>query len=103
VFFQGLAYRQIWKTYWHIASEQLSFAYEGPRDERDRPNTWQLRLLRLFDAVSPLMHKREVPANEQACSTAREQRSCSGPSPMLSCHARPSLPILRRERVGTTM
>jgi hypothetical protein len=60
IFFRGLAYRNVWKLYWHIPSDQLSFNYNGPRGAFDHPGAWHIALLHAFNRVGDLMRNRRV-------------------------------------------
>jgi hypothetical protein len=72
VFFRGLAYRNVWVIYWDIASGELSFIQAAPRDDRDRPQPWHVKLLRAFDEVSPFMFNRTILPGEQGVVYERD-------------------------------
>ena len=65
VFFQGLAYRQMWSLFWDIKKDAVSFSYEGLRGEFDRPGKWHIAVLKAFAEVEPLLQKRTILAGEK--------------------------------------
>ena len=59
VFFEGLAYRQMWILYWHIERDCLSFDYSAEALKEGQalrvPNEWHLGLLKAYNAAAPLV------------------------------------------------
>lgn len=64
VFFEGLAYRQMWILYWHIERDSLSFDYSAEVLEKGQvlsvPNEWHLNLLKAYNVAAPIVSAPEA-------------------------------------------
>ena len=60
IFFQGLAYRVVWRLCWQCENGQLSWRLSDGADPMYIPTAQQLAWLRMFNEAEPLMHEREV-------------------------------------------
>ncbi len=60
VFFEGLAWRNVWMLYWDFRHHAVSFTHSGGSDPLCRPNAWHTSLLRMFDHCNAPGFQREV-------------------------------------------
>jgi hypothetical protein len=63
-FFRGLAFRVMWKLYFHISSREVTFRISGAKSDADRPSAWHTRLLAAYSEVLPAMRSHRVLPNE---------------------------------------
>lgn len=64
VYFRGLAYRQVWRLFWDMNRDELSWNVGGRRNALDAPTAWQIDLVRVFNAVEDTMRDRTILAGE---------------------------------------
>jgi hypothetical protein len=64
IFFRALAYRLMWKLYWNIQHDAISFRYSADSTV-DAPSEWHLSLLKVFNRVSAWMVNRTVLSDER--------------------------------------
>lgn len=75
VFFRGLAYRMMWKLYWDVDGDRLSFRGEGARGADDEPTAHHVALFGVYDRVEPLLLRREIlPAEAGVVYRAGDRR-----------------------------
>ncbi|MDX2066624.1 MAG: hypothetical protein SFX74_12875 [Fimbriimonadaceae bacterium] len=59
-FFAGLAYRVMWKLYWHPHRRELTWRLSGAESDADRPSPRQISWLRAFSVADGTMQRRTV-------------------------------------------
>jgi len=65
VYFHGLAYRQVWRLFWDMGRDELSWHAGGRQNTLDAPSPWQIDLIRVFNAVEDSMRDRTILPGEQ--------------------------------------
>lgn len=65
VFLSTLAYRGVWYMYWDIHQSEVTWRYEGARNDLDRVTPTQVALMHAFNAVIDRMDRRTVLPEER--------------------------------------
>jgi hypothetical protein len=65
IYFQGLAYRSVWKLQWDPASDRITWIIGKSQDSAYTPKPEQIAALKCYAQVSPYMSKRTVLPNER--------------------------------------
>jgi len=60
VFFESLAYRQVWTVTWDHRRDKLSYHYAGLRTAEDEPQPHHLSIFKAYNEVADLMHNRTL-------------------------------------------
>lgn len=60
IYFRGWAYRMVWLIHWLPETGKLSFQQGQSRGEYDKPSPWQLKMVRVYNEVEPLLYNRTI-------------------------------------------
>lgn len=75
IFVKGLAYRVMWKIYFDVPTEELTFRINGAKSDADRPTEWHAERFRAYSLALPLMQVRTVLPDEQGVRYDSEEGS----------------------------